>query len=522
MSDLSRVLERIVLDPAFRGRLLRDPAAALEGYALSDAERQDLARPGPHWMDLVARVLRAGEIPAGPAWDPWDGEDGVEPPDEDPGIPAGPFAGLAPARVLLRVGVGRTADGQAAWTADLQPDAPEARRAAPDEVVLAVELSEDAGQLQIRWGPPEPPPAEAERAEAWSENPFDHRPDHPRARAAARQALAAPPTERAAALRDYVRLVRDPSTDEALVEAPEPVSREEDEAAPAPLPAWRRASPPAGATAHITVVGLGLTGVEHITREAEEALRCAQEVLYVDTGVGTRAFLEARCPLVRPLYAESYRSGEERLGTYTHVVSTVLAAALDHPPVVLAVPGHPTVFSLMPLLLRDAAPGLGLTVHIQPGISAEDAILSLLGLDPGDHGILAVEATDLLLRRRPLLPDVLTLVWQVGVVETRLHSGRPSRPVRFERLSRWLCRTWPAHHRGWLVHVPSLPGLSPTVHPVSLGALPAHAEHIHHATTLVIPPVGRRPLADPELARQVDDPAHLKRITRSLELPEPG
>ena len=61
-----------------------------------------------------------------------------------------------------------------------------------------------------------------------------------------------------------------------------------------------------------------------------------------------------------------------------------------------------------------------------------DALLADLRLDPVVHGIQMYEATDVLLRRRPLQSDVPAILWQIGPIETCLHSQAVSLPGRLE------------------------------------------------------------------------------------------
>jgi Tetrapyrrole (Corrin/Porphyrin) Methylases len=264
----------------------------------------------------------------------------------------------------------------------------------------------------------------------------------------------------------------------------------------------------------ICIAGLGVQTVDHITLETEAAIRASREVLYVDTGAGTRAFLEARCPVVTSLYGESYAPGQQRLGAYRHMAARVLNAALDHPPVTFAMFGHPTVFAYASFLIADLARVLGLTVRVLPGISAMDCIFAEHMLDPAVSGLLVYEATDLLLRQRPLLPDVPTLIWQAGNAETRLHSQRPSTPRRFARLRDHLLRYYPPGQAVIACFAAPHALLLSTSVAFELHQLCEQAHELHAGVTLYLPPAAMRPIADPELLRQLDDPAHLASITR--------
>ena len=188
--------------------------------------------------------------------------------------------------------------------------------------------------------------------------------------------------------------------------------------------------------ADIYIVGLGVLNVDQLTREVERVIRRSNEVLYVDTGVATRAHLASLCPRVTSLFESSYEESSHRLNAYHHMAARVLDAALDHPPVTFAIHGHPIVGVYAPFLIRDMAGLLNLEVQVLPGISAMDCLFAELMVDPCVTGMQMYEATDLLLRRRPLQPDVPALIWQIGCVETTLHTMRVSNPEALRAAAR--------------------------------------------------------------------------------------
>ncbi|MBW1881018.1 MAG: hypothetical protein JRI25_07210 [Deltaproteobacteria bacterium] len=264
----------------------------------------------------------------------------------------------------------------------------------------------------------------------------------------------------------------------------------------------------------ITIIGLGILGIQQVTRETERALDRSNEVLFVDTGIATRAFLEQHCPRITDLYAESYRVRGARLNAYHHMAARTVDAALDHGPVAFAMTGHPLVYAYAPPLIIDMARLLGLTVQVLPGISALDCLFAELVLDPCTHGLQMYEATDLLLRRRPLQPDVPTLIWQVGNLETRLHTDRMSQPERFERFREHLLRFYPPQHLVTAYFAAPIPLMPSTVLRFPLLEITDHAATLHPGVTLYLPPVSTRPIEDAELLDQIDSPEHLDRITR--------
>jgi len=497
VGDLTRVLARAAIDEVWRGLLEARPRQALRGYTLDEHELALLTGPADARGPLLARAAAELGIDARS----WDATDAAAGPDAHasaaPERPPSPLDGLPDVSLQLRLAPARAPDGRTVWSISLVPPGQALPPKAPGEARPHLRVRASDGHVSA-WVAPEAPAQGPEPDLAgprWS-----HRVDAP-VQGLAQRVVQAPPDQRPSALHTLLAVA---------TRAQEP---------PSDLPPTAPDPLPVADSPDIVVIGLGITGVDQLTRQAESALRRARCAFSVDTSPGVRALLAARCPRVEPLFERTYRSGAGRLPTYLDIAARVLSAALEPQPgpVVLAVQGHPTVFSYVPVLLRDVGLLLGLRVQIQPGVSSQDGLLARLALDPADHGIQAFEATDLLLRRRPVDPHQLTLVWQVGTLETRLHTGRPSRPERLHGLVRWLSTFFPSDHPVTAVGLPAHPSLAGHQLTVPLHQLPQHAPQLHAATTLVIPPLARRPLADAHLARAVDDPAHLAAITRPAE-----
>ena len=263
---------------------------------------------------------------------------------------------------------------------------------------------------------------------------------------------------------------------------------------------------------NLWIAGLGVQTVSQVTREVEQAIRTAREVLYLDTGVATRSYLEALCPWVTPLYEESYSEGAARVGAYEHMAARVVDAALDHPPVVFAIHGHPLVAAHPPVLVLELAKALDLRVEVLPGISAIDGIFAALRVDPVVHGVQMYEATDLLLRRRPVQPEVPAIIWQIGVLETCLHSARVSRPERCARFIAHLRQYYPARHEVVAIFCPPHPLLQPAILRFALEDMGRHVHQIHAGFTLYVPPAGSRAVLDYDLLEKMYSPDHLRNI----------
>lgn len=262
------------------------------------------------------------------------------------------------------------------------------------------------------------------------------------------------------------------------------------------------------------IAGLGVRSVGQITREVEQAVRASREVLYLDTGVATKPYLQGLCPRVTSLFEESYREDRPRVSAYEHMAIRVIEAALDRPPVTFAIHGHPLVAVHAPFLVLELAKALNLRVEVLPGISAIDTLLADLRIDPVVHGVQMYEATDLLLRRRPLQNDVPAIIWQIGPLETGLHSQRVSRPERFAHFIGHLRQYYPPRHQVAAIYCSPHPLLPPTILRFAIEDMGEYAEQIHSGFTLYVPPSVGRPVQDCDLAGKLYSLEHLRSITR--------
>jgi len=264
---------------------------------------------------------------------------------------------------------------------------------------------------------------------------------------------------------------------------------------------------------HIFIVGLGIMGIRHLTREGEACIRASRKTFYVDPGFGIDEFLREACPEVRNLM-DLYREGRNRLETYRAMASEVVSAALEQSPVCFATYGHPTVYVYPTTLILRAAAVLGLTVHVSPGISILDTAFIDLGVDPGHMGLQVYEATGLLAERRALQPDVPCLLLQVDAVESALYSRRVSKPARFRRLTKHLLKFYPQDHRVISLFSATHPALSPIRQGFRLAELPDEYSTGFRSGTLYIPPLlTRRRTRDARVMKIVNDRKYLHQVT---------
>ncbi len=252
----------------------------------------------------------------------------------------------------------------------------------------------------------------------------------------------------------------------------------------------------------IAIVGLGIVGVHQITREVEETIRRCRRTFVVDSGFGVISYLESICEEVTSLIP-LYERGKERLPTYRRMAAEVINGAISGSPVCFATYGHPLVYCYPAVLIQRAAKLLNLRAETFPGISSFDTLLVDLGVDFAADGLQMYEATDLILRRRPIQNDVTCVLWQASVFGDPTYETDRRSAEHFLSLQNYLLEFYPPEHPITLVFSKTFPLLQSIVETYRLGTLAADLERGPQGGTLYIPPLRRRAIEDHELLEKL-------------------
>lgn len=248
----------------------------------------------------------------------------------------------------------------------------------------------------------------------------------------------------------------------------------------------------------IGIVGTGIVGSHQLTREAEEVIRRSRHTFVIESGYGLPAYLETLCPKVTSL-ASLYEAGKDRLPTYRRMAAQVISAAVEEAPVCLASYGHPWVYCYPTTLITRAAPLVGLHVEVFPGVSSFDTLLVDLGTDIAANGIQMYEATDVLLRRRPIQNDVTCIIWQPTVVGDPTYRIEGGTAEQFMPLQHYLLKVYNQDHEVALVTSKTFPLTRSVVRRFPLRNLAAELEQAPRVATLYLPPLSERAVEDVEL-----------------------
>ena len=254
----------------------------------------------------------------------------------------------------------------------------------------------------------------------------------------------------------------------------------------------------------IVVVGLGPGRWEDVTLDAERALTSASHIVFRTLRHPTVDALRERRPDVAiSSFDDLYERADSFATLYPQMVERLLTLASETSSLVYAVPGHPLIAEASVRSLRQHAQEQGVSVRIVAGLSFLEPVCAALGIDPLEHDLQVLDATQLADVGAPammgaILPTHPALIAQM--YNRRLASG-----VKLA-----LSELYPDDWEVAVVRWASMPGQE------NVTRLPLYAldrdEQADHLTTLYIPPL------EPLQALRVPEGLHY--VTARLRAPD--
>ncbi len=238
--------------------------------------------------------------------------------------------------------------------------------------------------------------------------------------------------------------------------------------------------------ASLVVTGSGIKYLAHLTHETKIHIANADKVFYLVNEPAMQEWIQQTNQSAESLDAIYFRHSL-RSESYQAIADAILEAVRQEQHVCVVIYGHPTVFATPALNAVKQAKKEGYSATILPGISAEACLFADLLIDPGSHGCLSFEATDLLIRQRKIDPSCHLILWQVSVIGALTHPEKWDNSKGAALLCDYLLQYYPADYLVTLYSAAQYPGFSPVIQQFKLDALP-HAD-FSRISTLYIPPV---------------------------------
>jgi uncharacterized protein YabN with tetrapyrrole methylase and pyrophosphatase domain len=168
-------------------------------------------------------------------------------------------------------------------------------------------------------------------------------------------------------------------------------------------------------TGSLVIIGTGIKAVAQITLETQAWIKAAEKVLYCVADPVTERWIRKLNRSSESLFG-FYGDSKPRLETYNEMIQRILRCVREGKRVCVAFYGHPGVFVYPSREAIRLARSEGFPANMMPGISAEDCLFADLGIDPSKSGCQMFEATDWLVRQRPVDTSVPLILWQIACV----------------------------------------------------------------------------------------------------------
>lgn len=243
-----------------------------------------------------------------------------------------------------------------------------------------------------------------------------------------------------------------------------------------------------GETGRLVFVGTGLQLAGHISKLSQSYIENADIVFSIVPDGFANRWLESLNGNHISLQCHYAQEGEvkNRRDSYAEMVEAILQQVRQDKLVVVALYGHPGVFSCVSHLAIKQAVNEGYEANMLPGISAEACLWADLGIDPGSNGHQSFEATQFMLYQHHPDPATYLLLWQIALAGEHTLTEFSTDQHRLEILVDHLSQWYPLDHQVIIYEAANLPIQSPRIDQIPLKDLPFAP--LSMISTLLIPP----------------------------------
>jgi hypothetical protein len=244
-----------------------------------------------------------------------------------------------------------------------------------------------------------------------------------------------------------------------------------------------------GPKGSLVVVGTGIS-VGQLTLEARSWIKKADKVLYCVADAATERLILRENPAAESLYVY-YANDKRRKITYQQMIARTLECVRGGMAVCAVYYGHPGIFVYPSHESIRLARIEGFPARMLPAVSSLDCLFCDLGIDPA-LGCQIFEATDLVIRKRPIDVAGPVVVWQIAAVGDLGFNfgGYDCRNVPV--LVDYLLGFYPPTHRAIVYEAAQYAVCDPVIEPIALGELASAT--LTGVSTLYIPASKKAPV----------------------------
>ena len=253
----------------------------------------------------------------------------------------------------------------------------------------------------------------------------------------------------------------------------------------------------------LVVVGTGILTPAHLSQESINRIETADIVhaLVPDAlGMSCIKKLNSNIKNLGDLYYDpnSDKNGSNRLEAYNLMVESILTDVRSGLKVCAIFYGHPGVFVYPSHVSIEKAKEEGFEAKMLPAISAEDCLFADLGVDPGEMGCQAYEASQFMFYKHTINVHAALILWQIGVVGDETLTKLEPSENGLAMLQEKLLGYYPDDHKITLYEASTLPIMPARIEKAKLSDL--IQSKVKTITTLYTPP-----LKNPDLDQEFCD-----------------
>lgn len=235
----------------------------------------------------------------------------------------------------------------------------------------------------------------------------------------------------------------------------------------------------------LVVAGSGIKFMSHLSVEVMSYIKQSDKVIYSVNEPAMEAWIKKNNSNSESLNLFEDKH-DSRLASYRAMTDYIVENVSKPQHVCVVFYGHPTVFAKSALDAIYEAKKIGYSARILPGISAEDCLYADLCIDPGTNGSLSYEATDFLIRQRPVITTSHLILWQIGIIGALKKSYQHDNSQGIALVRDYLLQFYDANHQVFVYEAALYPHMEPKIFALVLEKLASM--QFSALSTLYIPP----------------------------------
>ncbi len=252
-------------------------------------------------------------------------------------------------------------------------------------------------------------------------------------------------------------------------------------------------SPPKGS---LTIVGLGIKFIGHMTTETKGWLDYADKILYAAGDTIYIKWIQENYPEAEPFVY--YYKDRPRIDAYNKWVEQMLEPMREGKKVCAIFYGHPGVFVYASREAIRLSRERGYEAHMLPGISADACLYADLVVDPAEFGCQHYNATDFLLKKRKWDTRSSLILWQISLIGEDGYEKGKCNYHGIKVLSDYLTEYYGPDHEVIIYQAAQFSIVEPIINKLTIKKIPE--EKITILSTLYIPPKEKAE-TDPEMLK---------------------